>query len=168
MLVSSYMSPAAIVIGLAVGVAFGLAQLWWRARRRPGSHGAPIVVDVPADGPCPIAGCTGHPPSTETITVGRASARNFRVGMAIVYDDKAGVLRRETWHDRLRARLRRRLLWWRQVRYETIAVDVAAGRMTQVRLRWSWRRWRWLREDYVFSGGEPGSCIEGLEEDTGR
>jgi hypothetical protein len=39
----------------------------------------------------------------------------------------------------------RRLTWWRQTRYTVDAVDVAAGKLGLVRLRWSWRRWRWER-----------------------
>lgn len=42
-------------------------------------------------------------------------------------------------------RLWRRLTWWRQTRYEVDSVQVAAGKLGLVRMRWSWRRWRWER-----------------------
>ncbi len=82
----------------------------------------------------------------EIVTLKPEDARNFNVGMALVYDEPARRFRRETWRDRARRRLRR-LLWWSQVRHETIAVDVARGSITQVALRWSWLRWCWVRSD---------------------
>lgn len=42
-------------------------------------------------------------------------------------------------------RLWRRLTRWRQSRYEVDSVQVAAGKLGLVRMRWSWRRWRWER-----------------------
>jgi hypothetical protein len=139
-----------------------------------------------ADGPCPVDGCAGHPasvgaivtyrggpPSFEVVTVGPDDARNFREGMVVTWaqagvigpDEAAALYRRPRWY-RIRRAIRgaaRWALWWRRIRYETVAIDVAAGRVTQRRLRWSWRRWRWEPEDYVFKRGDPSRCIEGME-----
>lgn len=71
-----------------------------------------------------------------------ADAYTFTVGMPLVLDN--GALRRATWRDRVRRRLRR-LLWWREARSEVSAIDHGAGSVTLVPLRWSWRRWRWER-----------------------
>ena len=39
----------------------------------------------------------------------------------------------------------RRAMWWRSERCEVIASDAEVGTVTQVRLRWSWLRWEWVR-----------------------
>jgi hypothetical protein len=63
----------------------------------------------------------------------------------IIWDAKHQTLRRATWFERVRCRLARRFLWWREGRWETTAIDTKAGTCTVEALRWSWRRWRWER-----------------------
>lgn len=75
--------------------------------------------------------------SVELITVRPEDARNFRIGMAIVW----GVPR-----SRLRRWLSRNTRWWRP-RFAVTAVDTDAGCIAYVLERWSWRRWRWERDE---------------------
>jgi hypothetical protein len=72
------------------------------------------------------------------------SSYTFRRGPTLMWDDKRGTLRRETWRDRLRRRLSR-VLWWRQPHCVVTALDGGPGVVTVEALRWSWRRWRWER-----------------------
>lgn len=72
----------------------------------------------------------------------RSDTRNFTRGQPLVMT--RGRLVPETWRHRLARRIGR-LLWWRQPRSEVIAIDREAGTVTMTALRWSWRRWRWVR-----------------------
>lgn len=79
-----------------------------------------------------------------TLTLASAGdADNFTLGQPMVMT-MSGALRRQTWIDRLR-RWISRLLWWREARSIVVDIDHDSGSVTVAPLRWSWRRWRWVR-----------------------
>ncbi len=81
-------------------------------------------------------------------TVDPAALFNIPEGTVMTFVDGRTLIRRSTWTERARHRLRRaikRALWWRETRYVVIAAS--DGVVTMAGERWSWLRLRWLRED---------------------
>lgn len=70
----------------------------------------------------------------EIISVKPEDARNFRIGMTLVWPRR----RRLYWW------LMRVTRWWRP-RIAVTAINVETGTITNGIERWSWRRWRWER-----------------------
>lgn len=81
------------------------------------------------------------------VYIGKSNTFNFCEGIELEMT-RAGELVPESRGHRRRRRWRafvRRITWWRRARTEVVAIDHEAGTITLATLRWSWRRWGWVR-----------------------
>lgn len=111
------------------------------------------------------AGGQGEAVSITIRTVDPAALLNIPDGTVMTFVDGRASIRRSTWTERARHRLRRalkRALWWRGTRYVVIAVS--DGVVTVDSQRWSWRRLRWVSDNYTFARGTADECLVGMED----
>ncbi len=101
----------------------------------------------------------------EIRTVDPAALFNIRDGTVMTFVEGRTLIRRSTWTERARYRLRRAIkwaLWWRETRYVVIAAS--DGVVTVDSQRWSWRRLRWVSDNYTFARGTADECLVGMED----
>jgi hypothetical protein len=90
--------------------------------------------------------------TTETVTLANGrDAYNFSIGMplSLVHsNDGTRLMRAGRWRSAIAwasTRWLRITRWWRP-RHVVCAIDAEIGAITLVEERWSWLRWKWVRQ----------------------